>query len=116
MDLAHPAVVVDIGETLGLTKASMSADSGLIVVEDRGSLTIIDPLTDHKHWSLASLPGITLSTPRISSDGRRVIAQTPTSLLAWTLALPKGPAEMTAWLDRMSNASTGSGPKSLGWR
>ncbi|CAN5819431.1 hypothetical protein BH11MYX3_BH11MYX3_25000 [soil metagenome] len=108
--------VTDIGESLGRTKAAMSADSGLIVVEDRGSLTIIDPLTDHKHWVLASLPGITLTTPQISSDGRRVAAQTATSLLVWTLALPQGPEETTAWLDRMSNASTGSGPKSLGWR
>ncbi len=116
VDLAQPDTVTDIGETLGPTKAAMSADTGLIVLEDRGSLTIIDPLTDHKHWELASLPGITLTMPQISSDGRRVAAQTATSLLVWTLDLPQGPDEMTAWLDRMSNATTGSGPKSLGWR
>ncbi len=116
VDRVQPETVIDIGETLGPTKAAMSADTGLIVVEDRGSLTIIDPLTDHKHWALASLPGITLTTPQISTDGRRVAAQTATSLLVWTLALPHGPDEVTAWLDRMSNASTGSGPKSLGWR
>ena len=116
VDLSLPDQVTDIDESLGRTKAAMAADTGMIVLEERGALSVIDPLTDHKRWDLASSPNLTLTTPQVSSDGRRILAQTSTSLLLWTLALPRGPDEMTAWLDGMSNAVTGSGPKSLGWR
>jgi len=116
VDTMHADQVANIDQTLGRTKVSMSADTGMMVVAERGALDVIDPLVDHPRWSLASAPGVTYSTPQVSTDGRRVLAQSTAGLLLWTLALPQGGDETSAWLDQMSNAITGSGPKSLGWR
>jgi len=116
VDLEHQGAVTDIDNTLGRTKAAMAAETGTIVIETRGELWVIDPLIDHKRWTLANPPGLPLTTPQISNDGRRILAQSAQNLLVWTLDLPQSPEETAAWLDRMSNATTGTGSKSLGWR
>ena len=116
IDLEHQSAVTDIDRALGRTKAVMAAETGTMVLDERGELWIVEPLIDHKKWILANPPGIALTNPQISNDGRRILAQTAQNLLVWTLDQPLGPEETATWLDRMSNATTGTGSKSLGWR
>ena len=104
--------VRDLRETLAPT-TSVSA-AGLVAVLDRGAIDILDPLIEPPRWRLAS--AATYADAQIASDGRRVLAKTGGTLVVWDLALPVNAAETAAWLDRMTNAVTGSGAKTLGWR
>jgi hypothetical protein len=115
VDLAEPNKTSEVDHDLG-KQAVMAADSGLIVREDRGALQVIDPLTEHKRWTLAEAPGITYTRAGISADGRRVLAHTAQSTLVWTIPAPPGPEDTAALLDRMTNATAGTGSKSLDWR
>jgi hypothetical protein len=93
----------------------MSPDTGILVAIERGALEVLDPLV-HQRWTLATPNAITFSYPAISTDGRRVVAKTPHSLLAWSIELP-ATAEATArWLDAMTNAVDDRSPGGLGWR
>jgi hypothetical protein len=116
VDLTKPNHVTDIDRDLGRSTVSMAADTGLIVKEERGALVVIDPLTEHKRWTLADSPGVVLTRAGVSSDGHRVLAHTATGVLVWTIPVPANPEDTAAWLDKMTNATTGSGSKSLGWR
>jgi hypothetical protein len=95
--------------------AAMAPDTGTLVAIERGKLAILDPLV-HQRWTLAVPSGVTYQHPAISADGRRVVANTAGSLLAWSIELP-GSAEATArWLDAMTNAVDDPSPGGLGWR
>jgi hypothetical protein len=87
----------------------------MLVAIERGALTILDPLV-HQRWTLApplSFSGAAFVAHAISADGRRVVAGTPRSLLAWSIELPDGPER---WLDAMTNAVDDRTPDGLGWR
>jgi hypothetical protein len=79
------------------TSASMSPDTGLLVVLDHGATDVVDPLA-HQQWTLAPSGGVTFSPPLISADGRRVLAEVdpglatlPKHLLIWSLERRKAP-------------------------
>ncbi|MBA3458565.1 MAG: serine/threonine protein kinase [Deltaproteobacteria bacterium] len=116
VDLTKPNHVTDIDRDLGRSTVAMAADTGLIVKEERGALVVIDPLTEHKRWTLADSPGVVLTRAGVSSDGRRVLAHTATGVLVWTIPMPASAEDTAAYLDKMTNAITGTGSKSLDWR
>jgi hypothetical protein len=107
------------------TSAAMSPDTGMLVMLDHGAIDVIDPLA-RQTWTLAAAAGVTFSHPAISTDGRRVLAQTaprlvaqtqtPGSLLMWSLDLPTGAEATKRWLDAMTNAVEDRGRAGLGWR
>jgi WD40 repeat protein len=121
VELGAPDRVTPIEQPLGRTLSSMSADSGLLVTVARGALHLLDPRVDRQAWRYAGAANISFTSPRISNDGRRILAQTATGLLVWKLDLPGGTdataaASTAAWLEQLTNAVIGSGPKSLDWR
>jgi hypothetical protein len=97
------------------TSAAMSPDTGMLVVLDHGAIDVIDPLA-RQTWTLAAAAGVMFSQPQISTDGRRVLAQTTKSLLVWSLDLPTSARDTATWLDAMTNAVEDHGPVGLGWR
>jgi hypothetical protein len=101
--------------SIASSSAAMAPDTGMLVTVERGALMILDPLV-HQRWTLAPPNGVTFVSPAISSDGRRVIASTPRSLLAWSIELPDGAAATVRWLDAMTNAVDDRTPGGLGWR
>ena len=115
VELGRPDQVTDLEETFG-DRLSMSAETGVIVEAKEGGIEVVDPLVENRRWTLARSPGVTYSAPQISTDGRWVIAKTPQSLLLWTLAIPATQDDTVAWLERLSNAVSGSGAKSFGWK
>jgi len=116
VSLTAPNQVSEVDRDLGTSRVAMAADTGLIVKEERGALVVIDPLTEHKRWTLAQSPGMTYTRSGVSSNGHRVLAHTAQSTLVWTIPMPAGPEDTAALLDRMTNATTGTGSKSLGWQ
>jgi hypothetical protein len=52
----------------------------------------------------------------ISADGHRVVANTPGSLLAWSIELPATADATVHWLEAMTNAVDDRSPGGLGWR
>jgi hypothetical protein len=100
--------------SIAASSAAMAPDTGMLVAIERGALTILDPLV-HQRWTLAP-PGAPFVAPAISADGRRVVAGTPRSLLAWSIELPDGPEATGRWLDAMTNAVDDRTPGGLGWR
>jgi hypothetical protein len=97
------------------SSAAMSPDTGLLVAVERGALQILDPLV-HQRWTLALPAGVQFQTPAISADGRRVVANTASSVLAWTIELPANPEATIRFLDAMTNAVDDPRPGGLGWR
>ena len=95
--------------------AAMSPDTGLLVVLDHGAVDIVDPLA-HQQWTLAPASAVPYTSPAISPDGRRVLAQTGHAVLLWSIELPANPADTVAWLDAMTNAVDDLTPRGLGWR
>jgi hypothetical protein len=95
--------------------ATMSPETGLLVVLDHGSVDIVDPLA-HQQWTLAPASSVTYKNPTISPDGRRILAQTSHALVLWSLELPAGPTATVAWLEAMTNAVDDLTPRGLGWR
>jgi Protein kinase domain len=84
--------------------ASVSSETGLIVVLSReGTIEVVDPLVKQR-WPLAVAGVVPFIYPQISPDGRHVFALTRRGLLVWTLDLP-GPDDTRKWLDTMTNAS-----------
>ena len=115
---------------LGRTKVALAPDAGLIVAADRGGIDILDPIVNHR-WTLASSAGLTFNAPKISNDGRHVIARRvatnpakrdaegrfPTTLLVWDLGTPTTPDELSNWLDTMTNAIVDpQSPGGIGWQ
>jgi hypothetical protein len=101
--------------SIAANAAAMAPDTGMLVTIERGALTILDPLV-HQRWTLAPPTGATFLAPAISADGRRVVAGTPHSLLAWSIEVPDGPEATRRWLDAMTNAVDDRTPGGLGWR
>jgi hypothetical protein len=101
--------------SIASSSAAMAPDTGMLVAVERGALTILDPLV-HQRWTLALPSGVTFVAPAISADGRRVVAGTPRSLLAWSIDLPDGAEATVRWLDAMTNAVDDRTPGGLGWR
>jgi hypothetical protein len=109
--------------------ATMSPDSGLIVVANRGTIELIDPLVPHR-WTLAASSGLTFNAAQISGDGRFVLARRLVTdrekkdveardvnvLLAWRLVSPNGPEETARWLDQMTNAVVDLQTTNLAWQ
>ncbi len=121
VDTARPNEVIDTEQSVGSRNkdeqaVSMSADTGLIVIAQEGRIEVIDPLVKNRKWTLASTPGVTYGKPRISTDGRWVLARAGTSLLVWNLALPQGPEEVATWLDAMTNAVADGGAQRFSWK
>jgi hypothetical protein len=82
--------------------ASVSSDTGLIVVLSReGTIEVVDPLVKQR-WPLAVAGVVPFMYPQIAPDGRHVFALTRRGLLVWTLDLP-GPDDTRKWLDAMTN-------------
>jgi hypothetical protein len=100
--------LVQAAPPLGGTHVAMAADAGLIAVLDHGTIRIVDPL-DGQAWSIATPHGVAYVEPRISADGRRVLARTAQRLLVWSLYLPETPDQTAAWLETLTNAP-GPGP------
>jgi hypothetical protein len=113
----------------GARKATMSPDTGLIVLANRGAIEVLDPLVPHR-WTLASSPGLTYNAPQISNDGRHVIARgfvtdrekrdvearTVNTLLVWRLVTPSTADETVKWLEQMTNAVLDPKTTKLGWQ
>ncbi|MFN0245567.1 MAG: WD40 repeat domain-containing serine/threonine protein kinase [Kofleriaceae bacterium] len=114
VSLAKPDAFTDLEESLGRASASMSSITGLVAVQSRGSIDVLDPLIKPARFRLAS--GTTYADVQISNDGRRILAKAGSTLVVWDLTLPNNAPETSAWLDKMTNAITGSGAKSLDWR
>ncbi len=115
IELGRPNQVTDLDETFD-ARLSMSAETGVIVEAKEGSIQVFDPSAKNPRWTLASSPGVSYGAPQISTDGRWVIAKTPQSLLLWTLDVPATQPATSAWLERLTNAVSGSGAKSFGWK
>jgi hypothetical protein len=112
VDLATGMVGTSL--SIGGNSASMSADTGLVVTQNRGgALDVIDPVVKQK-WTLAPSSGLVYTAPQISADGRRVLALTRRSLLVWTMDLPTSAPAMPGWLAAMTNATVEGGE--LTWR
>jgi hypothetical protein len=121
IDPARPNSVTDTREVLGASRASMSPETGLIAINDRGAIDLLDPASQQR-WRLAGAEMSKFSNVVISRSGRRVIAVSrlshdfQSSLVTWPIELPSTPAETAAWLDKMTNAVTVAGAKSLDWK
>jgi hypothetical protein len=101
--------------SIASSSAAMAPDTGMLVAIERSALMVLDPLV-HQRWTLAVPGGVAFMTPAISTDGRRVIASTPRSLLAWSIDLPDSAEATVRWLDEMTNAVDDRTPGGLGWR
>jgi hypothetical protein len=85
--------------------ASVSSETGLIVVLSRdGTIEVVDPLVKQR-WPLAMAGVVPFMYPQISPDARHVFALTRRGLLVWTLDLP-GPDDTRKWLDAMTNVGS----------
>ncbi|MDB4961541.1 MAG: WD-repeat protein [Myxococcales bacterium] len=120
IELDHTNRVTDLEEQFYRTadgvKLSMAAETGVIVEAKQGALEVVDPLVENRRWRLAQSPGVSFGSPQISTDGRWVIAKTPGALLLWSLGVPATQQDTIVWLDRLTNAVSGAGAKSFGWR
>ena len=92
----------------------MSPETGLLVVLEHGALIVVDPLV-HQRWTLASPNRVTFDSPAISPRGDRVLAQSQTGLLAWSIELPASAGDTAKWLEAMTNAVDDRTPGGLGW-
>jgi Protein kinase domain len=90
-------------------KISMARETGSYVVATADGFDVVDPLERHR-WKLGSTQSIAYREPMISDDGRHIIAHTTKrpddsdgdAVILWTL--PDPPADITAWLDALTNA------------
>jgi hypothetical protein len=110
-----PDQITEALASVEATAAAMSPDTGILIAVEHGALAILDPQV-HQRWTLAPPTAITFETPAISADGRRVVANTPKSLLAWSIELPETAEATVRWLDAMTNAVDDRSPGGLGWR
>ncbi len=114
---------------------SQSPATGRMVFANRGAIEVLDP-PDPRHpqttahrWVLAASPGLTFASPRVSGDGRTIVARrvvtdpakreiegtVQTALLAWRFAIPATPDDTKRWLDRLTNATFDSRTSNLAW-
>jgi hypothetical protein len=96
------------------SSASMSPDTGRLVVLEHGAIDVLDPMA-RQRWTLAPASRVAFESPAISADGRRILAQTARGLLVWSLELPASAADTVRWLDAMTNAVDDKSPGGLGW-
>jgi len=117
------AVIVDTREpnrteplAMEMTAPMLAADGGLAAtLTSSGTLELVDPLVA-EHWLLAPR-GNGLSGVQVSPDGKRVIAMSGDSLLAWSPALPDGIDATARWLVSLTNAAVEHGPTAaLDWK
>jgi hypothetical protein len=101
---------IDVGSPVLTADASLAA-----TLTSAGTLELVDPLAA-EHWVLAPR-GKGLSNVQLSPDGRRAIAMSGDSLVAWAPALPRGDAETVRWLAALTNAAVDHGPTApLDWK
>ena len=109
IDVTGRAVVA----TLPLTSVAVAVadDAGLVVVRTTGGvLEVIDAFagpSDGVRWTLASAQDVVFSPPRITRDGRRVLASTPGGLFVWALDLPASAETTEAWLAALAASPPG---------
>jgi hypothetical protein len=96
------------------SSASMSPDTGRMVVLEHGAIDVLDPMV-RQRWTLAPASGVTFENPAISADGRRVLAQTQRGLVVWSLELPATAPDTVQWLEAMTNAVDDKNPGGPGW-
>ncbi|HEY0986214.1 MAG TPA: hypothetical protein VGD80_04145, partial [Kofleriaceae bacterium] len=96
------------------TSASMSPDTGRMVVLEHGSIEVLDPMVPQR-WTLAPAAAPPFQSPAISTDGRRILAATKRGVLVWSLELPATAADTARWLEAMTNAVDDKSPGGLGW-
>ena len=107
--------VIEALASIESSSAAMSPDTGMLVAVEHGAISILDPLV-HQRWTLARPNAVTFETPAISASSRRVVANTPETLLAWSIELPDSAEATVRWLDAMTNAVDDRSPGGLGWR
>jgi hypothetical protein len=98
-------------DAINAGKIAMSAETGTYVVSTADGFDIVDPIAKHR-WTLGKTKGVPYRDPKISADGRRVIAHTfkrangadGHALIVWTLPDPPSTADIAKWLDTMTNA------------
>ncbi len=92
--------------------ARFSTGTGLFVASSTArDIEVIDPIADLA-WPLGA---VHVSRFAISPDGRVVAGAGPNGISTWPLEIPER-AQLTTWLDRLTNATAASGPASLTWR
>ncbi|MCW5803662.1 MAG: protein kinase [Deltaproteobacteria bacterium] len=97
-------------------RAAMAIDAGTLVVAGPTGVDVVDPLVRYR-WTLApTSPEFAYGKPRISNDGRRVMAQTGDHLLVWTFVVPGDATATAAWLAAMTNAATAPATGVLTWQ
>jgi serine/threonine protein kinase/WD40 repeat protein len=109
-----PDRVIEAIPSLDASQLSMSPDTGLFVVLDHGTIRAVDPIA-RQQWTVAAAISVQFAAPRISPDGRRILARTSQSLLVWSLELPDSPEATARWLDAMTNAVDDTESRTLGW-
>ncbi|HLL25448.1 MAG TPA: WD40 repeat domain-containing protein, partial [Kofleriaceae bacterium] len=110
-------------DAINAGKIAMSAATGTYVVSTADGFDVVDPIAKHR-WTLGRTKGVPYRDPKISADGRRVLAHTTkrpdgddaAALIVWTLPDPPSPDDTTAWLDAMTNAIIDPATGRLSWK
>jgi hypothetical protein len=110
-------------DAINTGKIAMSADTGTYVVSTADGFDVVDPIARHR-WTLGRTKGVPYRDPRISADGRRVIAHTTkradgedgAAVIVWTLPDPPSTENLAKWLDAMTNAIIDPATGRLSWK
>ena len=110
-------------DAINAGRIAMSADTGTYVVSTADGFDVVDPIARHR-WTLGRTKGVPYRDPKISADGRRVIAHTTkradgedgAALIVWTLPDPPSTGDIAKWLDRMTNAVIDPATGRLSWK
>jgi hypothetical protein len=103
-------------------KIAMAVDTGMYVVSTADGFDVVDPIARHR-WTLGRTKNLPYRDPKISPDGRRVIAHTTKradggdgpAVIVWTLPDPASTLDLVKWLDTMTNATLDDTGR-LGWK
>jgi hypothetical protein len=110
-------------DAINAGKIAMSADTGTYVVSTADGFDVVDPIARHR-WTLGRTKGVPYRDPKISADGRRVIAHTwkradgedGAAVIVWTLPDPPSTADIAKWLDAMTNAIIDPATGQMSWK
>jgi WD40 repeat protein len=110
VELDAPDKVTEV-DPINAGKIAMAADTGTYVVSTADGFDVVDPIARHR-WNLTRTKNVPYRDPKISADGRRVVAHTSrhangddgAALIVWNLPEPPPQTETAKWLDGMTNA------------
>ena len=110
-------------DAINAGKIAMSAETGTYVVSTADGFDVVDPIARHR-WTLGRTKGVPYRDPKISADGRRVMAHTTkradgedgAAVIVWTLPDPPSTADTAKWLDAMTNAIIDPATGRLSWK